>query len=453
MRLKSVAVLWYDWADDGLPKIVREEHAKYKRISQLLDETPAILDLVHADLAPLSSPNRKGRKADFTSENILRTLVVMGVEGLSLRDTVIKVGDSPFLQSFVRLGKRATMDYTFLDKGFKAISPETWKRVNEALGAYAVATEKIDPSVIRVDTTVTETNIHYPTDSSLLWDSWTVLSRLLRRARAYAPESCRHRFHDPKVQKHHLYISRYASSRSKARRRKVKSSHRKLIAQVRRIVEIAERFCAVQGQGFDLVLYGLALEIEGFLPAIRTVVDTADRAQLRGETVAARERVFSIFEPHTELIKRGRRGKPVEFGHLVVFSQTQEKFITDYDAFEERPADCTLAEPMAERHKELFGTVPKVMAGDKGFSPRAEVRARLEAVVETLAIPRRLQDFADALLVHWQRFRAGIEGTISALKRVFRLFRCYFRGSRSFGSAVGLGVFGHNLVVLARQGP
>ena len=171
MRLKKVPMLSFEWTDTSLPKIVRNHRARYKRISDVLDANADVLTLVHEDLAKLSSPNPKGRKADYTSENILRTAVVMAVEGLPLRETVVLIGNSPFLQDFVRLEKRATMDFTFLNKCLGAIGPETWKAINEALGRTAVERGQVDPSVVRADTTVVETNIHYPTDSSLLWNT------------------------------------------------------------------------------------------------------------------------------------------------------------------------------------------------------------------------------------------------------------------------------------------
>jgi IS5 family transposase len=453
MRLKSVAVLSFEWADDSLPKIVRQSRTRYKRISEVLDANPAVLALVHEDLAKLSSPNRKGRKADFTSENILRTAVVMAVDGLPLRETVVLIGNSPFLQDFVRLEKRATMDFTFLDKCLCAVRPETWKAMNEALGRTAVAKGQVDPSVVRADTTAVETNIHYPTDSSLLWDTWRVAARVLERARAYWPASCPHRFHTRKIKNLHLFVTRYSSSRSKGRQRKVRSRYKTLIARVGWVVEVVREFLAFDREHGDIELGALAAELKGYLPAMEQVVEVAHRVHVEGETVAARERVFSIFEPHTELIKRGKRATPVEFGHMVWLAQSREKFITDYNVMEEREPDSKLAEPVVERHQALYGVMPNVLAADKGFSPRAEKRAELEAVVETLAIPRRMADFADAVMRGWQWFRAGIEGTISALKRAFRLFRCLFRGFRNFASGVGLSIFGHNLIVLADQAP
>ena len=452
MRRKKEAVLPFAWNNDHLPKTVRQYREKYKGISQVLDENPEILDLVHRDFKKLSQGGRHGREADFTSETMFRALIVHAVEGLSLRETVVRIADSDFLQDFLRTRKKAVMDYSFLDKCFKAIRPETWKRVNELLGQHAVAEEAVDPSVIRTDTTAVETNIHWPTDCSLLWDTYRVAARLLVQGRKICPESCPHRFHERKIKRLYLFITRYCTSKSKKRLRKVKTSFGTLIERVGRIVEIAREFCEFAKQSGDIDLQGVAGELKCFLPAMTTVVYNARRREIQGETVPAVERVFSIFEPHTELIMRGRRSKPIEFGHMVLLCQAPEKFITDYDVMEERIADCELTEVVIDRHEKLFGETPEVLAGDKGFCPAAEKYAELEERVGTLAIPRRMRDFADEVLSYWQAFRAGIEGTISGLKRAFRLARCFYRGFKSFAASVGLAVFSHNLIVLAKSG-
>ena len=130
----------------------------------------------------------------------------------------------------------------------------------------------------------------------------------------------------------------------------------------------------------------------------------------------------------------------------------REKFITDYEVYREQQADCNLTESVIERHEKLFKERPEVLAADKGFCPEKSKFEELAKLVGNLAIPRRMQDFMDKVLAHCQAFRAGIEGTISGLKRAFRWFRCYFRGFKGFARNVGLGVFCHNLIVLADHG-
>jgi IS5 family transposase len=452
MRRKKEAVFCFEWNDAGLPKVVRDYRARYRAISQVLDESPEILDLVHKDLQKLSEGDSTGRKGDYTSENILRALIVQHLEGLPFREAVIRIGSDPFLQDFLRMRKKAVMDFTFLDRCFLAIRPNTWRRVNELLGRHAVQENVVDPAVIRTDTTVVETNIHYPTDASLLWDVWRVASRLLKRAREVDSASCPHRFHDRKIKKLYCYVTRYTSSPSKRRQRTVKAAFRTLIERTGWMVTMAAEFCGWAASQADDALAAVALELKAYVPSMAKVVAAARRAQLEGETVPASERVFSLFEPHTELIKRGKRQKPVEFGHKVLLCESPEKFITDYEVYQKQQADCNLTESVIERHEKLFGTRPEVLAADKGFCPAEEEFDRLAQQVDILAIPRRMRDFVDKMLVHWQAFRAGIEGTISGLKRAFRLVRCFFKGFRSFQRAVGLGVLCHNLIVLANHG-
>ena len=145
MRRKKESVLCFESNDEGLPKVIRDYRARYRRISQVLDKNPGILDLVDRDLQKLSQGGRKGRKGDFTSENILRALIVQDKEGLPFREAVIRMGGDGFLQDFLRTRKKAVMDFTFLNKCSLAIRPETWKRVNEVLGRYGVEQGVINP--------------------------------------------------------------------------------------------------------------------------------------------------------------------------------------------------------------------------------------------------------------------------------------------------------------------
>ena len=385
MRRKKEAVLCFDSNDDGLPKVVRDYRARYRTISQVLDENPEILDGgPRGYQEPLAGRLARAGEGDFTSENILRALIVQDMEGLPFREAVIRIGGDGFLQDFLRMRKKAVMDFTFLDKCFLAIRPETWKRVNELLGRYGVGQGAVNPKVIRTDTTVVESNIHYPTDSSLLWDTWRVATRLLERAREILRESVPHRFHNRKIKGLYLYITRYMPSKSKSRQRQVKASFRTLIERVEWIVAIAGDFCQAYRSSSNLELSAVALELQAYLPSMQTVAATARRANVDGETVPASERVFSLFEPHTELIKRGRRQKPVEFGHKVLLCETAEKFITDYEVYEQQQPDCDLTQPVIERHEKLFGERPVVLAADKGFCPE---KSKFEELAKLVAEP------------------------------------------------------------------
>lgn len=452
MRWKAEAILDFG-ADDGQPqnKIVREYRDEYKRISEILDSRPEILEWVHRDLGQLSrSTSRRGRKADFTSENLFRAILVMQREGLDYREASVRIAESPTLQWFCRLLKKPTIDYTLLNKAFGALQPETWEMINHALALGALSEEAITVNHVRTDTTVTECNIHWPTDSSLLWDVYRVIAREMTRGRELNPLGCPWRFHAKKIKKLYLFITRYSKSGSKPRLRKVRRAMKTLIVRVEEVLEKAERFVDWAKRSNCLELQALGAALADRLPVMRQVAQVAWRRAFDGEKVPNSDKVFSIFEAHTELIMRGRRGRPVEFGHKVLLTQSKEKFITDYVVLEKNRGDDKLLPLVVERHEQRYGSPPDSVAADKGFCPDSEEYAEWEEQVDYLGVPRRTRDFGDAMMSVWQQWRAGIEGTISCLKRVFRLARCCFRGFKNFASAVGSAVFCHNLTILAK---
>ncbi len=422
MRKIAHAIFSSFWKseDEQMPKIVNEYHDHYNRIDKLLQDMPGVLKQS---------------------------------EGWNLRETTVRIAHAPFFQDFCRLLKKKTIDYTLLCRAFNAVAPETWELVNQLFAIKMRQEGKIDIDNIRTDTTVTECNIHYPTDSSLLWDAYRVTERLISRARDAGAAMTAMRFHLKKIKKLHLNVTRFSNSKNSKRKRWVKNQLKILAERVGEVVEKARRASLEMSASFSLVVQGIGMELARLVPTMERIVDVA-RRNLRGETVHVTEKVFSLFEEHTELIMRGRREKPVEFGHKVLFSETKEKFITDYVVFERSPSDTTLLPVVMERHKEIFGEKMKNVAADMGFRPDEEDFEELEEEVEYLAVPKRLRDLSDETLKTYQCFRAGIEGTISCLKRAYRLSRCFFKGFKGFCRSVGSAVFCHNLsamVVLAKE--
>jgi IS5 family transposase len=443
---------YLNFTSEASLKVVEAYRRKYGRIDELLDANPNILHLVHDDLESLSSSS-KGRKAKYTTEILFRAMLVHQIEETALRDTVIRIAESDTLKAFIRLGNRTVPDFTFLDRAFKAISTETWKMVNEELAGHAVKKYKIDVSRIRADSTVVESNIHYPTDSSLLWDSYRVLSRLLHAVREAAPALCSHRFRDKKAKNDFVFITRYMRSGSTDRQVELKRRYRRLLGHVRRLQGITKSLIPVLVHHEELALRCIGMELQHYLPLTQTVCRNTERAALKGEKVPASERIFSIFEEHTELIKRGKSNKPVEFGHAVWLAQARQKFITDYEVMEQKEPDSDLLGEIAQRHKEAFRTFPKVVAADTGFRAGPEEMEKLSRHVETVAVPSRSPK-GPKMETRWHHFRAGIEGSISVLKRAFRIATCFYRGFKSFSAAVGMAIFCHNLVNLApRRAP
>ncbi len=453
MRILSMNQRYFDFSESSSLKVVDAYRQKYQMLSDLLDANPQLLQLAHLDWAKFLSSSKKGRRAAFTTEQLLRSLIIKFIEQCSYRKTIVLIDTSEFLRHFSRLDSGSTMDFTFLSRAFCLLSTKTVEAMNQVINRYAVAEALISGEKQRLDSTVYEANIHYPTDSSLLWDSFRTLARLIRCLQKELQElELGHRFHEKKIKKLYTFIGRNISSKSKATQRKVNQQYRVLIQRVHWIHSVGLAVLSqVNAAGYEVP------DLSHYLPLVHRIVDQADKRVLQGIQVAADKKLYSLFESHTELIKRGKAGKPIEFGHKVLLAQTGEKFIHHYEVMAKRREDKDLLQPALDAHNALFGQYPNVLAADKGFYQSMEHIGTLEEKISTVSIAKKGRRNADECLREksadfreGQRFRAGVEGSISVLKRAYDLDRCLFKGFKNYAASVGLAVLCHNLILLTR---
>ena len=465
MRPKFNSQQQLDFGPSNL-KITNEYYGKYERISQVLDENPQIVEAVHRDVTKVFGGKRSkgGRGCEFASDTVLRILIVKQIEGLDYREAVVRIDDSHFLRKFVGIENGRMMDFTTLCKMYKAIRPGAWKKINDVLTRYALETEKISGEQLRRDTTVYEASIHYPTDSSLLWDTYRVLGRFIERVRQLdAALVGEKRLRTQDVKKLYFQINRDVSKRPGGEER-LQTAYIALIRHVEKILIWADEVCDAIRHGhtdytweLDAHLLALVKKYEPHIGLGVRVLDQASRRVLEGEQVPNQEKIFSIFQPHVELIKRGKAGKDIEFGHVVNLQQVREKFITGYAVFEKKPVEHELVDPTLEQHAAVFGKYPEVYADDKGAYESMERLYELEEKIALVGIAKKGRRSAQEeerehtpAFKLAQKFRAGIEGSISFLKRALGLGKCLYRGFQTFKASVGSIVFAHNLLILAR---
>jgi IS5 family transposase len=449
-------------------KLTNEYCAMYEAVSAVLDETPKLLELVHRDLeAALKAENRESTRRGgfvYTSEMVLRLALCQILEGASLRGIVVRVDDSHCLRRFARIHEGPMMGHTALCRLRNAIRPETWKSMNEVLARAAVKGERITGEKLRLDTTAVETNIHWPTDSSLLWDVYRTFGRLIDKTREICPEAVgAGRVHLERTKRLATRIARKAQHKGR-KAKDLKPLYKRLIAAVEGIcnwsAQVADRIeRELRGSRTPALvdcMDGLVEQFRHFATLSRRVVWQANERVLHERQVLNENKLFSIFEDHTELLKRGKAGKDVEFGHMIQIQQTAEKFITDYEVFDHKPAEPALIRPALKSHKKLFGHFPVSVAADKGYWSGEEFE-KISGEVEVISIPKKgrrndteLERELDPLFRLAQAFRAGVEGSISFLKRILRLGRCLNKGWQQYASTVGATVLAHNLLTLAR---
>jgi IS5 family transposase len=316
---------------------------------------------------------------------------------------------------------------------------------------------------MRVDTTVVETNIHYPTDSSLLGDGVRVLTRLMHKVTGLAGAvgtTLRNRTRSVKYRL--LEIGRASRTRGGPAKEKLQALYQRLLATTGRVVGQATRFVHEIATGVksrvdvkaQAALDDLKQELEVMLPRVQQVMRQT-RARVLGGDTHAEGKLVSLFEPTTEIIRKGKASKPTEFGKLVKIQEAEQQIIVDYAVYAQRPSDSALLVPAIEGHQHRLGRVPDVVAADAGFySAAAETAAKAMGVKRvsvpnraTKSVPRKLEQkkrwFKKA-----QKWRTGCEGRISLLKRRHGLTRCRYKGDAGMQRWVGLGVLGDTVINL-----
>lgn len=362
------------------------------------------------------------------------------------------------LRQFCRLYLEPAPDDTTLIRWANLIGPETLERLNERAVALALERKATRGRKLRTDATVVETNIRYPRDSALLSDGVRVLSRLVGRAKEALLEETGELFRNRTRSAKRLArrIGEGARRRTEEAKEACKDAYQRLLGvakaslkQARKVRKMLPAAAAAQR--------GLAEELERFEGLVERVVDQTERRVLQGERVPAAEKLVSLFEAHTAIIRRGKAGKPTEFGRKVWLQETEGGIISGYRVLSGNPSDEQQLLPTLEHHEESFGKPPKLVAADRGvYSPENERECQKRGV-ERVCLPKpgkKTKERESYERQGWfrrgMRFRAGIEGRISVTKRRGFLGRCRDKGEEGFDRWVGWGVVVANLGTIAR---
>jgi len=434
-----------------------------QQISAFLDAQGELLTLVHRDLTRGLKKKRRGR-AGISAEQVLRSFVLMRLKNWDYRELAERIADGYTLRQFTRFDCAPVPRHDAFNRSFVQLKAATLRRINGALVQVAVQMGLESVTKLRVDTTVVETDIRYPRDSALLWDTVRVLSRLVASIAELAPAAGQgfpRRTRRAKRRMQEIGRMRERAQRPRALARK----YRDLIRVTTEVIEKAEAVAAqaptakVTGLLDALKLGVLCDEVTRFAELGRHVIDQSERRIFRGETVPADEKRYSIFEPHTDMIKRGKVYKPVEFGHKVLLVESRIGLITDYRVLDGNPVDSQHLLPVVDRHRKRFGKAPAVLAGDRGFHDTANCARVRRRGVKLVAIPQRggkrtpaQQRFEHSRpFKRAQAFRSGVEGRISVLFRGRGMKRCRWSGRERFELFIAAAVLANNLMVIAAR--
>jgi len=423
-----------------------------KAMSARLDRHRELLEWVVLDLH-LKDVYDTGRQG-LPAESVLRCALLKQYRQLSYQELAFHVSDSASFQAFARLPGHLFPKKSVLQQTISRIQPATWERINQCLLQDAKHEKVERGEKVRIDSTVTETDIHAPSDSTLLWDSVRVMVRLLEAAQSL-PGTPAIEFRN-----HRRRAKRRARSILYTRGQEKKAAlYRDLInitTHTMEYLEHAKMILSVTGAA-TLQLEAWYTEVRHYLPLIRRVIDQTQRRVFQGECVPAGEKLFSLFEPHTDIIIKGSRD--IQYGHKLNLSSGKSGLILDVVVEDGNPADAERLLPMLERHINRYGCAPKQLTVDGGYTSKDNLeKAKGCGVVDVAFHKKRGLQIEEMVKSTWvyrqlRNFRACIEAGISCLKRAYGLSRCTWKGLAHYKAFVWSAVVAHNLALLARLKP
>lgn len=433
---------------------IKHEHAReLQAMSEILDQSTSILKGVLADLLHGEIRSDNGRQG-MTADQVLRALILKQMNGFSYEELAFHLADSCCYQAFCRIGLGAKPpSKATLQRNIKCLSAETLETINRELISHARREGIERGRKVRFDCTVMESNIHEPSDSSLLWDCVRVLVRLMLRGRQWVATPMTD--HRRRAKRRAIGIRNAKTQKQRVR------LYRDLLKVTQKTMGTAEQMVAdlKQYHGGDVLAMAmtreLAAELGSYLVLTDHIVTQTERRVIHGEKLAADEKILSIFEPHTDLIVKDRRD--TYFGHKLTLSAGASGLVLDCVIEDGNPADATLAVRMVERQEEIFGRLPQQVAFDGGFASRANLKEIQGLGVEDVAFSKRRGLKVSAMVKSsWvyrrlRNFRAGIEGIISFLKRTFGMSRCTWRSHESFKAYAWASIVSANLLLMARH--
>jgi IS5 family transposase len=442
---KEVAELWEPWM--GV-------------VDELLEDEELIDSIYEAQGQRHKQSRVRGRQ-QTPAEVALRMLILKHVRNWSYETLEREVRANVVYRSFCRIGMEKVPDAKTLVRLGQVIGANTIAGLHDRIVAIAKERGVIQGRRMRVDTTVVETNIHYPTDSGLLGDGARVLTRTMKKIAGKAGKLNREvRDRTRSVRRRVMAIALAVRHKGVDGEQKRQREYRQLLRLTRQILNDAQR---VQSEVEAMpakrrrAVQGLRERLTTMANQVRRVVRQTKARVLEGITQLP-DKLLSLFEPHTEIIRKGKAVKPNEFGNVVALQEAENQIITHYEVFEKRTSDQRLLLPALQAHQRKLGRVPRWVAADAGFYSQANEEEAKALGVKYISIPNRHTRSKQRRRWEKQRWfkraqawRTGCEGRISVIKRRHGLARCRYHGIQGMRRWVGLGVIADNLINIGRR--
>ena len=452
--------LQLSFADGLISEAVGDLWGPWMRHADQALEDEALLLVIQQEMAKRCRKSKTRGRPGTTAEIILRMMLLKHFRDWSFADLTREVRANLVYREFTRIGGGKVPDDKTMGRLARQLGPAVVEKLHRRVVEIALEKKVASGRKLRVDTTVVETNIHYPTDSSLLGDGVRVLTRVMKKIGEIAGRTgtaLRDRSRSVKLEV--LAIARASRNKTESGKQKLKQAYAALLESTSRVVGQAKKFSReIAGgikRGNRKLLRRARRRLEEMIPRVQQVLRQTRQRVMQGNT-RAEGKLVSIFEPETEVIRKGKAKKPNEFGKLVRIQEAENQLITSYEVLDKRPADSTLLIPSLQQHIKLFGQAPNALAADPGFFSAANEAAAKKLGVKWISIPsagtpgkQRREMQKRRWFKKLQKWRTGCEGRISVLKRRHGLQRSRYKGLCGMKRWVGFGVIADNLIHIA----
>ena len=438
-----------------------ELSVELKRIEAYLEDEK-LYRLIRDDLARRYPKTKETGRNSTPVEVVLSiydVLVVKRLYSYSYAETERVVRDSLSMRRFCRVYLNDVPDEKTLIRWANVIQPKTLEKFNERIMQLALERKVTQGRKLRTDGTVVESNIRPPSDSRLLADGVRVLARTVVRARELLQHNVQEPFEDftQAARQRARQIGETLRKKSEAAQTAGRQQYQELLEMTRKTIESARCIQKQLHQQREQKAKRLKEILETFLPRTEKVIDQTVRRILHGEQVPTSEKIVSLFEEHTDIIRRGKESRPVEYGHKVWLNEVEGGLISHYRILDGNPSDEEQWKPSLKAHLKTFHQPPQQASGDRGLYSEPNEQLAHDLGVKKVILPQRghrsnarLKHEHKAWFVKGRHWHAGVVGRISVLKRAHDLGRCLAHGRNGFQCWVGWGVISGNLAVLGR---
>lgn len=417
-------------------------------IDTILERHSKIYQIVSKDITNGKKSSQTGRQDMPTVEQIVRSAIYKELKKLNYRELEYAQFDSRICSTFIKLGLRKPFSFEVFQKYISRISADSLGRVMLEINKIAISEGLENGKKIRIDSTVVETNIHYPTNNALIWDSIKEINRIFKNLKKIGT-SIKTRSYKKQTKKNYYKIN---NTKSKGKRKEVFKGQLKLfrssITQVEKVIHDLSLM-----PGLTIKEWGILELLKKLLPTLEKVYDISNRHEILGESVTNKEKIFSIHEPHTDIIVKGSRD--VQFGHKINLSTGTSNLILDCEVLDGNPSDSKLLPVVLDRIDSNYGITPRDIATDGGYASLANSKAAQDKGIVNIVFNKIVGSMKNivtskSMETRLKKWRSGIEGVISNLKRGFDLFRCEWKGRKRFDSKIFWSVIAYNIRVMTR---